>query len=141
MCKIERYLNLAAQKAWKDDARSFYLGAVGIRYDGAIVWARNQAKQMISPDYHAEARLVKMLDVGSVVFVARIRLDINEWANARPCRICRQKLKSRGVRFVYYTIGPGEWGKLDLNKFQNDKKPMGVRLPRFSKGRWNRGES
>lgn len=141
MSSIKYFLNIAAEYALKEDNRSFWIGALGVRSDGAIVKSRNGSNYSISPELHAEFRLSKKLDVGAEVYVARLRRDTLEWSTARPCRMCRHILKSKGVKFVYYTISPGEYGVLDLDLFQEKSKPTGIKLDRFSEGRWRRGPS
>lgn len=44
--------------------------------------------------------------VPSTIFVIRINTD-NELANARPCRLCLEKLKQSGIRKVFYSTGKG----------------------------------
>lgn len=96
------------------DNRTFLLGAVGIRNDGVIVSSRNIAAPDHAPNHHAESRLSRKLTPGSTVWVARVsRLD-GGWAMARPCLGCEIRLRSAGVRRVVYTIGPGEWGVIDM---------------------------
>ncbi len=93
------------------------IGAVGIRGDGAIVTASNgpviifnDEKKGSFPEAHAEIRLSRKLDVGSIVYVARVRKGDGMYGNARPCKDCRTALKARGVKKVFYTIGPNEYG-------------------------------
>lgn len=97
--------------------QGYYLAAVGVRRDGAIVRATNKAtraKQNLPvPSTHAEARLCRKLDVGAEVYVARVVGD-GSWALSRPCERCCLALMARRVRRVYYTIAPGEYGVMDL---------------------------
>lgn len=90
----------------KDDRREFRLAAIGIRNDGAIVHAVNGASPELSPSTHAEARLAKKLDSGSIVYVARV-LRSGEFAMARPCPRCLAVLESMHVSCVYYTTNDG----------------------------------
>ena len=87
----------------KDLLRAYYLGAVGIRRDGAIVTARNGSSQCKLASAHAERRLARKLDKGSIVFVVRVMRD-GRLGNARPCPACMLALKSRGVRRVFYSV-------------------------------------
>lgn len=97
------------------DRRHHRLGAVGVRRDGALVHARNGASVQKNPSGHAEARLCRKLDQSAKVFVARVlRKQPLELALARPCVQCLARLKSHGVRRVYYTVSEGEWGILEL---------------------------
>lgn len=108
---IKYYLNKAAQHAAKfsGEYRNFYLAAVGTRSDGTTVIASNIATPVKCREVHAEKRLCKKLDVGSTVYVARVTRD-GSWAMSRPCHACEKAMRSRGVRRVYYTIGPSEFG-------------------------------
>lgn len=63
---------------------------------------------------HAEARLVRKLDHGSTVYVARTRRDDGRIAIAKPCPRCEASLKHRGVLKCYYTINENEWGCLEF---------------------------
>lgn len=112
--KTEHGLELAATMAiYRKDKRAFRLGAVAKRADGTIVTAANGSAPERSPAAHAEARLARKLDKGAIVYIARV-LKSGEVAMARPCLSCRQMLRSRGVRTVYYTVGPNEFGTLKL---------------------------
>ena len=98
--------------------RSAFIGALGVRNDGAVVSSYNGAILMNDsksgpskfPRAHAEARLAKKLDKGSIVYVARTRRDNGKIAMAKPCATCRARLKNKGVKMVYYTINENEWG-------------------------------
>ena len=95
------------------DDRNFMLGAVGIRTDGATVESPNIMTAVPTPSAHAEARVVKKLNLGSTVYVARV-VKSGDFAMARPCPTCMLALVHRGVKRVFYTIGPGEYGVIDL---------------------------
>ena len=113
-----RMLTLAASAASdgypRRDTRSFFLGAVGMRNDGVIVQSRNIAAKDVTPDAHAEARLVKKLTHDSIVWVARVGKGTKDWALARPCDGCQLRMKLAGVRKVVYTISNSEWGVILL---------------------------
>ena len=107
---MKRFFRLAKKVAAKgDDRRRYRLGAVGIRSDGVIVKSRNIPNKFPEPQAHAEARLVKKLDRGSVVYVVRID-SYNKLATARPCGDCIRALKFKGVKRVYYSIDETEYG-------------------------------
>jgi hypothetical protein len=118
-------LNRASRKAYKllkAVKQDFYLAAVGLRSDGTIVDTSNKAARNMSPagttppklpSTHAEVRLCRKLDYGAVVFVARVTKD-GKWASAKPCDNCTRALRFRNVKQVYYTIGPDEYGVIDL---------------------------
>ncbi len=111
-------LHVAARLAndlWGKHRQGYYLAAIGVRRDGALVHATNKAQLANGfvpvPSTHAEARLCRKLDAGAEVYVARVTRD-GLWAMSRPCEGCEAALRARRVRRVYYTIGPGEYGVL-----------------------------
>jgi tRNA(Arg) A34 adenosine deaminase TadA len=109
------FLQLAIQLSLRRDPKcKYFLGAIGVRQDGAIVRSRNGgAANERTYSAHAEARLARKLDWGSEVFVARTRSD-GTIALAKPCIRCQNAMRNRGVVQVTYTIGPGEFGVLKL---------------------------
>lgn len=111
--KIWNYLLMAAEHATeREDRRTFRLGAVGLRQDGAIVMARNASTTRPTRKGHAEYRLSSKLDYGATVFVSRVvRIDNErQLANAKPCSKCRKVLRSRQVKKVYYTSSAHNYG-------------------------------
>ena len=106
---------VARDKPKRYDNRSFCLGAVGLRNDGVIVTAKNIAAANIVPTHHAEARVVRKLTPNSIVWVARVLRSTDEWTMSRPCAGCQIRMKAAGVKKVVYTIGPDEWGTIDLS--------------------------
>ncbi len=116
-------LSMAAGTALrKDDRRSFRLGAVGIRNDGALVSSTNGPSPFPCPEVHAEARLCNKLTPGSTVWVARIRHD-GSLGMARPCHTCQKRLRSAGVTRVVYTISDVEHGVLNLDRDTEHVRP------------------
>ena len=108
--KIWNYFKLAGEVATnKTDNRTFLLGALGIRGDGATVTAANAPTEGPERVVHAEYRLCQKLDCDATVFVARVRRD-GSYGKAIPCFACRKVLKSRRVKRVYYTISDREYG-------------------------------
>ena len=105
----------------KHDVRGILIGACGVRNDGCRVVSSNGPVIMFNeskgsyPAAHAEARLARKLDVGSVVFVCRVRKVDGSFACARPCPDCQRTLTSRGIKKVYYTISNTEYGVMYLN--------------------------
>lgn len=82
--------------------------------DGARVQATNGGMAGCRcPSMHAECRLARKLDYGSVVYVART-LKSGEIAMARPCVRCYAVLKAKGVSRIYYTINDSEFGVIDV---------------------------
>lgn len=92
----------------------YNFGAVGIRADGLVVSPYNVGLPTVRcPEGHAEIRLSKKLGSGAVVFVARVK-DDGTWTMGKPCKACETKLRNLRVRKVFYTIGPKEYGVMDL---------------------------
>ena len=116
---IFTYFNIAAKlTAAKSDERSFLLGSVAIRKDGAMVSAINSASELPNRLLHAEYKVSKKCDVGATVYVCRVRLLDGTFAKARPCPPCMKCLISRGIVKVYYTIGDNEFGTINLQTMQ-----------------------
>ncbi len=105
---------LAAKTAIKrKDIRRHCIGAVGLRNDGTIVKSTNLPCRYPEPQAHAEARLCRKLDKGSIVYVVRV-LKNGDYANATPCLTCRSFMQISGVRRCYYTINDHEYGVIDF---------------------------
>lgn len=116
MSKVDKYFRVAQSVACKGETkikRHYRLGAVGLRNDGALVTANNLPCQGIIASGHAEARLVRKLDQGSVVYVVRIQRD-GELTTARPCDSCQKAMRGRGVKRCYYSISESEYGVIIL---------------------------
>ena len=118
-----RFFNMAREVAIsRKDKRSFLIGCVAVRNDGALVRSRNSPVVMGNvehtsyPRAHAEFKISKKLDVGAIVFVCRIRELDGKYKLARPCPSCQMILRNCGVKTVYYTINDVEYGVLDLDK-------------------------
>jgi len=121
--KVFNYLEMAGKLALSNNReRNFYIASIGLRKDGAIVSAINGFD--CTPNYalHSEFRLAKKLDVGSIVYVARIRLDTMNFGLARPCFSCMKALKNKGCIKVYYSVAPGEYGVIDQDAIQSFSK-------------------
>ena len=113
--KIFDFFEIAGRVASsRRDKRAFFLGAIGVRRDGAMVHAFNSANQERYHATHAERRLCRKLDSGAVVYVARIRKGDGQFGLAKPCQRCQAILKSYGVRRIYYTIANAEYGVITL---------------------------
>lgn len=114
---IFHYLEIAAQTAVnKQDERSFLIGCVGIRNDGTLVKSLNGPSKCPTREAHAEYRCCNKLDVGATLYVARVRICDGAMGMSRPCQNCLKKIKSKRVKRVYYTIAPGEFGLIDLDR-------------------------
>jgi tRNA(Arg) A34 adenosine deaminase TadA len=95
------------------EERKYKFGAICQRSDGAIVAATNGGVAgSRTPSAHAESRVSRKADVGSVVYVARTLRGIPRLALARPCKGCQLAMKHRGVSKCYYTINDAEYGCL-----------------------------
>jgi cytidine deaminase len=121
MASDKKMLTEAASVAVKksssrDDMRSFFLGAIGLRNDGVFVSSKNVSAKDLVPHHHAEARLVRKMTPGSTVWVARVARNDGNWAMAKPCPGCETRLRSAGVERVVYTIRPDEWGVIDMKR-------------------------
>jgi tRNA(Arg) A34 adenosine deaminase TadA len=111
---MKRMFRLAERIAIKkNDIRRYCIGAVGLRADGTIVKSTNLPCRYPEPQAHAEARLCRKLDKGSIVYVVRV-LKNGDYANATPCRTCRSFMQMVGVRRCYYTITNSEYGVIDF---------------------------
>jgi len=93
---------------------SFRLGAAGIRSDGVIVASFNGAPKEPEWRHHSETRLIRKLTRNSIVAVVRIYAN-GDWALAKPCSNCELFLKRAGVKKVYYSIAPNEFGILNFH--------------------------
>lgn len=108
-----RYLLLAAEAAGQKDGRRYRLGAIGIRKDGVMVYARNGHPSDRTPSAHAEARLSRKLTPYSEVYVARVSPE-GYLRMAMPCSLCRTSLRSAGVTKVTYSVDTDTYGVLYL---------------------------
>lgn len=120
-----KYFELAkkAAKLIVPDKRDHLIGAVGLRNDGVIVCSCNGSaiiatddRRHYAPKVHAESRLSRKLDKGSVVFVIRITRGNGQFANSKPCETCQSTLRKRGVKRVYYTISNNSYGVISFRK-------------------------
>jgi hypothetical protein len=114
MSKARKLLEIAASVSRHQlDDRRYFLGAVGERSDGTMVYAWNGAPKEPTRQHHCEYRLSRKLDRGSKVYIARTLAD-GTTANARPCWDCLRVLKHAGVYRVVYTISANEYGVLHI---------------------------
>ena len=101
-----------------NDKRNFWLGAIGIRNDGVSVSSKNGASAFsasvetyhLTPNSHAEGRLLRKLGKYGVVYVARVSRKDRSLAMARPCGMCQIRLRGYNVRKVFYTIDDNHYG-------------------------------
>ena len=113
--KINRYLEMAIilSRNQKPIQKRYSLAAVGVRSDGAVVFSVNGNPFEPEIKHHAEGRLVRKLDFGSVVYVARTTKD-KKAAMSKPCRGCQIVMRSIGVYKCIYTISDREFGVMYL---------------------------
>lgn len=114
----------AALPSHDNDQRNFWLGCIGIRDDGAIVSAKNGAVEssvtvehyQLIPSAHAEGRLLRKLGHNGIIYVARVSRQDRSYKMSAPCPMCATRIKSFGVRKVYYTINNNQYGVWDVRK-------------------------
>jgi len=117
MNRVNKYFRIAKRNALKGDDKSikrqYKIGAVGIRTDGTVVVSNNIPAQNPTREAHAEARLVRKLNWGSVVFVVRV-LSNGKLSKSYPCSNCISSMKLRGISKCYYSINDIEYGVISL---------------------------
>jgi tRNA(Arg) A34 adenosine deaminase TadA len=87
--------------------RHYWIAAIGIRKDGAIVMSRNETTRVPNPDGHAEKRLTKKLGMDApFVLVVRINRD-GSMQLAKPCVRCEGALRAHRVKSIFYTTADG----------------------------------
>ena len=100
---------IAAQKY--NILKRYQFGCVARRTDGALVSSTNHHENHQQFSHHAEARILRKSDIGSILFIARVsKKDRKTWRTARPCARCRKLIEHHKIKEVYYTIGPNEYG-------------------------------
>ena len=94
-----------------NDPREYWLAAIGIREDGTFVCSKNGAVHSTSvvgyrliPSSHAEGRVIRKMDVGGIIYVARVLRRDRSLCSAKPCKMCSILIKSKGIEKVYYSI-------------------------------------
>lgn len=120
MSRSGKHIKLARSMAFKSRSR-FRLGAVLVKKKRVVSTGYNQMKkthpqmqkfcrQRHTLGLHAEVHCaigVPMADLdGAELYVARVLRD-GSTALARPCGVCREFLRSVGVRLVSYTTKQG----------------------------------
>jgi tRNA(Arg) A34 adenosine deaminase TadA len=112
---MHKHLRLATHYTCRGNLRRIYrLAAVGVRTDGTVVMSVNGSCATPTPSAHAEARLVRKLDRGSVVYVARTLRENGKIALAKPCPRCQAAMKARGISRCEYTINENEFGVMEF---------------------------
>lgn len=105
----------AAYAIKKEDRRTYFVGAFGIRADGTLVKATNSPTAERNPKVHAESKLIRKLGYGApVVFVSRYSWNTGGLAMAKPCPHCESLLRSYRVQQVIYSTGHDTFEKMSL---------------------------
>jgi deoxycytidylate deaminase len=105
MSSVDQYLELAATVSRiKNDSRTFYHGAVGVRSDGVLVAAQNGCPKEPMPQHHCEFRILRKLGKGGVIYLVRTLAD-GTWADTTPCVHCEKAIINRKVSLVWFTRG------------------------------------
>ncbi len=105
-----KYLELATRVAKANtQAKTYLFGAVAERTDRAIVVSTNIRTQTPEHSAHCESRLLRKCGWGATIWIARVDRNGN-WAMAKPCIKCETLIRNKGVKKVYYTIAPQEYG-------------------------------
>lgn len=102
---------LLASRTRFRDGRSYTLGSVGVRTDGAIVQSTNGWSVGPNPRMHAESRLLRKLGRGGRLYVARVRRD-GSIAMAKPCKGCALMLRHTDTA-CWFTIDGDSYGCID----------------------------
>ncbi len=115
---MRKILEAAALLAFstKNREKNFFHGCIVQREDGAFVKSVNSTfVENKTPPAHAEARALRKAGRGGVLWVARVSRH-GDWAMSQPCPTCRALIINKGIRKVFYTIGPGEFGVWEPQK-------------------------
>jgi deoxycytidylate deaminase len=142
MNHVKYYFKQAAKMAIpnndNDRLKNYWLGAVGIRADNALVYAKNLPVVIDDEFYkikyatrnpgqriksyqkqsgsHAEARcLQKMPKNSEAIYIVRISKTALakgkiEYAMARPCQTCEIAIRAKKIKKVYYSINDFQYG-------------------------------
>lgn len=121
---IEMAAKIALPSDYVSDRRGFFIGAVGIREDGALVSAKNGAVEFegtvenyqLIPNAHAEPRVIRKMGKRGTLYVARVLKGTKSFAMSRPCIICLPFLRAFQVKKCYYSINDYQYGVLDVAK-------------------------
>jgi tRNA(Arg) A34 adenosine deaminase TadA len=119
-----------ARLTGKTDTRSYLLGCVGVRADGAIISSRNGSVDQspstvfsVIPQSHAETRAVRKMDggSGSSLFVVRLRRADEAFALAKPCPTCQVFIRGKSIQRVYYSIDNERYGLCENGNFDSER--------------------
>lgn len=115
--RVIKMFNLARVLAVKQkplERRDFWHGAVGERSDGTIVKSRNSHSTERLRHAHAETKLCKKLNVGSIVYVVRVGRTDGLLRMSKPCCNCMIAMRIRGIKKCYYSISENEYGCINF---------------------------
>ena len=102
MCRIDRFVKVAAVSAADAGHSLYHLGAVVVKGGKIIGRGCNTALR------HAEVNAIrnsKGSTKGAIMIVARI--SPTGLAMAKPCENCREAIRKAGIKRVYYTSREG----------------------------------
>ena len=117
--KNRRYLQLAKKMAECSTYGNFRHGAVLVRSGAVInfginsekyssVGAKYRPEEKGVSTYHAEIKAILNIPrhqtKGAIMYVARASKGKKEERMSKPCKMCHEVLKERGIRQVFYTI-------------------------------------
>ncbi len=116
--KIDKYFIEAVKIALLHDTNKRWMhAAIGIRKDGAIVYARNGGQNIAISERtpklaHAEARLCRKLDKGAPLVIV-VRVDSQgRMKMSKPCKACQQVLKNKKVRRVMWSANSSDYDQM-----------------------------
>jgi len=107
----------------RDNSLTAYVGAMCVGGGSILSLAMNHSRLNVycalrAPGYpngtHAEVAAIfqvrKKVDLGGTkMFVARVKRN-GEIAMAQPCRMCRELIRSYGIKRVFFTIDENTYG-------------------------------
>jgi hypothetical protein len=91
------------------DYRRFWLGCVGVRSDGPMIFSKNGAamfstpvkRYQLIPTSHAECRTIQKMDSGGTIYVARVKFLSSLYLE-------KNNFLSRAHQFISSTYGREE---------------------------------
>lgn len=113
--------SLAIKEAFKSKYPQFRHGAVASANNVVVAKASNRKFPMSYGagaiySQHAETSTINKCNksiVGGSVYVVRINKQ-GRLANSKPCTNCELAMRKAGIKKVYYSISPEEYGVLNL---------------------------
>lgn len=113
-------LERANQLALQSPARNYMFGAIVVK-SGRIVSTGTNNPQKTHPRagyprrIHAEIQVLLGTDdlKGATMYLVRVTNGGKE-ALSKPCQNCLREIKKSGLKSVIFSLGKGEYGKIDL---------------------------